>query len=73
MDESSGERVVCRCLQIAECEIVGAIISSDICTLKQLCSRTDAGNGCTACHAELARLLEKHTYASAASPICSVK
>jgi NAD(P)H-nitrite reductase large subunit len=69
------DRVVCRCLNITEGDVVGALVSLEIRTIKELCDRTDAGTGCTACHVELRRLFERHAYApsSSSSPICSVK
>jgi bacterioferritin-associated ferredoxin len=70
--EIGTERVVCRCLNITESDIAGALVSLDIQSVKELCCQTEAGTGCTACHRELQRLFQKYNYASA-SPICSVK
>ena len=51
-------RVVCRCLQITEEVVIAAVSTGEITTLKELRQCTGAGDGCTACHATLARYLE---------------
>jgi bacterioferritin-associated ferredoxin len=73
LSDDDCDRVVCRCLNITEAEVTSTVVALGVSSLSELCQRTVAGTGCTACHAELRRLLEKHTYASSASPICSVK
>ena len=50
-------RVICRCLKITEEEVLSAVRDHDVQTLKDLRALTGAGDGCTACHRELRRLL----------------
>src|SRR4051812_31121560 len=65
-------RLVCRCLQVTESVLVGALTELGLQTLTDIRRQTGAGDGCTACHRLLARYLEQHAQPSA-SPICSVK
>ena len=67
------QRVVCRCLQVTEAEIVSAAAALEVESIRELCTLTDAGNGCTACHRELEQIVARCRYSSSASPICSVK
>lgn len=66
-------RVVCRCLQVTEDEIIDAIQAEEIRTLHDVRRFTGAGDGCTACHARIMECLDEHGYPSSSSPICSVK
>jgi bacterioferritin-associated ferredoxin len=54
-------RFVCRCLRITEEIVLSAVRDHDIQTLKDLRTLTGAGDGCTACHQELRRLLALQT------------
>jgi bacterioferritin-associated ferredoxin len=54
------DRVVCRCLKVAEETIVDAIVTLGLRTVKQLTVATGAGDGCTCCHRELHELIEVH-------------
>jgi bacterioferritin-associated ferredoxin len=68
------ERFLCRCLQVTESEVVTAIATLDIRTLREVRQHTGAGDGCNGCHRLLRQLLERHAYSSSsAEPICSVK
>jgi len=67
------QRVVCRCLQVTEAEVVHAIQTLELRTLKDVRRATGAGEGCTCCHAALREFLEQHAYSFSSSPICSVK
>jgi NifU-like protein len=53
-------RIICRCLQVTEAEVIAALATRDIRTLKDLRRHTSAGDGCTACHQELKKFLEEH-------------
>jgi len=55
-------RVVCRCLRVTEDELVDALSTRPIRNLRDICQHTGAGEGCTACHAELEQYLEMHAY-----------
>ena len=70
--------VVCRCLKILKDEVVLAITTLGLQTLREVRDHTGAGDGCTCCHTEIRLLLEQHSYApspssSSALPICSLK
>jgi bacterioferritin-associated ferredoxin len=54
------ERIVCRCLQVTETEIVEALATREIRSLKDLRRHTSAGDGCTACHQQLMQILQEH-------------
>jgi bacterioferritin-associated ferredoxin len=54
------DRVVCRCLQVTESEIVETLTSLTIRSLKDLRHATGAGDGCTCCHQHLHELIERH-------------
>ena len=54
------DRVVCRCLKVAEETIVDAIITLGLRTVKDIRNATGAGDGCTCCHHELRELIEVH-------------
>ena len=66
------DELVCHCLQVTEAELVEALATCPIRTLKDIQQHTAAGGGCTACHRLLKTYLEREDYSSS-SPICSVK
>ena len=57
---SCPDRVVCRCLKVAEAHIVEAIVTLGLRTVKEVRHATGAGDGCTCCHRELHALIEVH-------------
>ena len=59
------DKVVCRCLGVTEAEIVTALTTLPISTLKELRACTGAGDGCTACHKQLRAYLEPYAPAEA--------
>ncbi len=59
-------RVVCRCLQVTEATVVGAIERLELRTIKEVQRHTQAGTGCTCCHGELREFLEELRPARAA-------
>lgn len=65
--------MICQCLQISEAELCQALTTLDLQSVREIRAHTGAGDGCTACHATLARYLDAHRYAASSSPICSVK
>jgi bacterioferritin-associated ferredoxin len=69
------ERFVCRCLRITETELVQAIVTRHLGTLKEVRQHTGAGDGCTCCHQRIKVILEQYAYSesSSALPICSVR
>ena len=58
---SCPERVVCRCLNITEGELVNVITSREIESLRDLRRHTGAGEGCTCCHATLKEYLARYS------------
>ena len=56
-------RVICRCLDITEGEIVSAITSHDLSSLRDLRRQTGAGEGCTCCHETLKEYLARYSLA----------
>lgn len=71
-------RVVCHCLGVTEAELIDALDTYEITTLKEIRQHTGAGDGCTCCHRQLKQYLEDHAQSpcpssSSALPICSVK
>ena len=69
---SCGDRIVCRCLQVTEHEIVTAIREHGLSSVRELQTVTGAGGGCTCCHRELKQYLA--VYSPSSSPlICSAR
>ena len=54
------DRIVCPCLRVTERQVLAALAQRDIRTLHELRKATGAGEGCTACHAALRQLLDRH-------------
>lgn len=50
---SCPDRVVCRCLNVTESQIIQAVAMHDVNTLRELRHLTGAGDGCTCCHGQL--------------------
>ncbi len=69
---SCPDRVVCRCLGVTEEAVISAIVTLGLRTVKEVRQATEAGDGCTCCHRELAAYLA--VYSPSSSPvICSAK
>ena len=69
---SCPDRVVCKCLRVTEQTLITAIATLGLRTVKEVRQATEAGDGCTCCHKELAAYLA--VYSSSSSPlICSDK
>jgi bacterioferritin-associated ferredoxin len=66
------QRIVCRCLQITEAQLVDALHTLELRTLKDVRRVTGAGEGCTCCHATLKEYLHEHAYC-VATPVCSAE
>jgi bacterioferritin-associated ferredoxin len=67
------ERLVCHCLGVTEEELVCALTTLNIRTVKEIRELTGAGNGCTACTNVLRGYLQMVPAQASAEPICSVK
>jgi NAD(P)H-nitrite reductase large subunit len=68
---SCAERIVCRCLRVTEHEVITAIQTLGLRTVKEVGRATEAGTGCTCCHKEIAAYLA--VYSSSSEPICSAR
>jgi NAD(P)H-nitrite reductase large subunit len=66
------DEVVCACLQVTAGDVLEALGTCAIRTLKDLKRETGAGDGCMVCHRLLRKYLDEHVPQSAlSSPICS--
>lgn len=68
---SCAERIVCRCLRVTEHEVITAIQTLGLRTVKEVRAATEAGAGCNCCHKEIAAYLA--VYSSSSEPICSAR
>ena len=51
--EGSCKKIVCECLDVSEADILDAIRTHKLQSVKDIAHYTEAGNGCTACHSVL--------------------
>lgn len=58
--EGCPHKVVCRCLQVTEAQVVRMITRLELRSIRDLKKYTGAGDGCTCCHGKLEEYLEKH-------------
>jgi NAD(P)H-nitrite reductase large subunit len=70
---SCADRVVCRCLRVTEDEIITAIQTLGLRTVKEVSRATEAGTGCTCCHKEIAAYLAVYSPSSSSANMCSAK
>ena len=54
------DKIICRCLQVTEAQVVRMIERLELRTVRDLRKYTGAGDGCTCCHAQLEGILERH-------------
>ncbi len=54
--------IVCHCLGISRGDLVQALACRAMFSLKDICERTGAGDGCTACHQSLKQLLQQEVF-----------
>ncbi len=54
----SGDRVICRCLNVTESEAQTAISAFNVESVRELGRCTGAGKGCMACHGRLRSLIK---------------
>jgi bacterioferritin-associated ferredoxin len=54
------DRIVCRCLQVTESQVVRMIERLELRTVHDIRQYTGAGDGCTCCHAKLKEYLMHH-------------
>lgn len=60
--------IICACLRVRESEIRRAVRNHRIACVEDITRFTEAGDGCTACHAELERVLEEERAAEPPEP-----
>ena len=53
----SSKKIVCECLDVSEADILEAIRTHKLESVKDIAHYTEAGNGCTACHGLLKEYL----------------
>jgi NifU-like protein len=53
------EKLVCHCFGVTETEVRGVIQHKDAQTVEDVIQQNCAGNGCTACHFRIRRLLSE--------------
>lgn len=58
--EGCPDRFVCHCLKVTEATVIRAIRLHGLTTVRDIREATEAGDGCTCCHAEIRELLEIH-------------
>lgn len=61
--ESCPSKVVCRCLQVTEEQLVQLITNLNLSTVRELRQHGGAGDGCTCCHQELQSYLDRYALA----------
>ena len=54
---ASGEQVVCHCLRVRACDVREAIAKGQADSLRAVMQETQAGSGCSCCHAVIRQLL----------------
>ena len=72
--EACPSQFLCNCLQVTEEVVVEAVITLGLRNVRDIREQTGAGGGCTACHARLRQVLDKHAYSGSSSALamCSV-
>lgn len=68
MTTNTGARVLCRCLKVAEDEIIDSIAITGAETIRDVIEHTGAGSGCTVCHCRIRDLLGCRVGANSAVP-----
>jgi bacterioferritin-associated ferredoxin len=64
--ETCPDRIVCRCLQVTEEQVVRMIERLELRSVRDVRKYTGAGEGCTCCHAKIQEYIEKHGTVEAA-------
>jgi bacterioferritin-associated ferredoxin len=63
----SGAKLICRCLEVSETDLLQAIDDGDLRSLTDVVCRTGAGDGCTACRKQILEYLKEHRAAASIS------
>lgn len=51
------DRIICPCLRVTESEVRAAVRSHRLASVADITCFTEAGDGCTACHDDLAKVI----------------
>ncbi|MEZ6140904.1 MAG: (2Fe-2S)-binding protein [Zavarzinella sp.] len=65
----STDELICRCLGVTHDEVVGAVVSLGIRTVREVRTATGAGDGCTCCHRKIAAVIE--IYSASPDILCA--
>jgi NAD(P)H-nitrite reductase large subunit len=65
------DRVVCRCLQVTESELLDVMATEEVEDLKDVRRHTGAGSGCMVCHRLIKDYLARRGYGGPALAGCS--
>jgi NAD(P)H-nitrite reductase large subunit len=65
--ENNNDPIVCHCLNVTEAELVAAIRSHQIRSVRDVTRHTQAGDACTACRPQLLKLLKDEGYLDSSS------
>ena len=68
---AAGGPVVCHCLGVTEEELVTALTTHDLRTVRDVRRQTGAGTGCNACHRRIEVYIQ--SYSSSSAEICSAR
>jgi bacterioferritin-associated ferredoxin len=64
--------MVCHCMEVTEDQLISALVTLELRTVKDVRRHIGAGTGCNSCHRRIQTCLDN--YASSSSPeICSVR
>lgn len=66
-----GGPVICHCLQVTESDLMTALQTLEIRTVRDVRRATGAGDGCTACHRKIQSYID--SYASSSPEILSAR
>jgi len=66
---TAGETSLCHCLEVSEQTVQDAIAFGGCRSLPAVMKCTGAGQGCTACHQRICRLLSPHSQAVEPQPL----
>jgi NAD(P)H-nitrite reductase large subunit len=54
---AGSETIVCACFRVTESTVLDAIAQWNLSSVKEVCQRTNAGAGCTACRLRIRKYL----------------
>lgn len=70
--QANGGPMVCHCLGVTEDQLVSALVTLGLRTVKDVRRHTGAGTGCNACHLKIQSYIEVHS-SSWSAEICSAR